>query len=265
MEKLFFSKLTLVLFVFASFKAQSQDSYVIFKIVGKPILNSSKQLTKGSILKSNDTITLQGKDSVLIIDDSGELYEVPDSTPNKNEYAMLEINKYKTSKEVTSFSKKYLSYVWKQFSKKDSTGEHIGVVYRSNLDSIMLKPFDSVKLYLPEVKFSWRPNNTDQPIYFLLKEKGNDFIHKIGVNGNGLVLFVDKKVLVPGKEYLWSISNEKYPNLNNIDFYYFSLLDKNSFENKKSELTNLISDLELLGLSQTEIKDILCKDYKLCY
>ncbi|MBU2938381.1 hypothetical protein KO494_02400 [Lacinutrix sp. C3R15] len=266
MEKLLFSRLIVLSISLISFISYSQETYCVFKSVGNPLLNSTKSIKKGSVLKTNDILNLKTNDTLLIVDNKGNLYQLPNKDSNKKEYAIKEISNYKTTKEVSSFSKKYLSYVWNQFSKKDNTKEHTGVVYRSNLDTLMLNPTDSINIYLPEIEFSWTPNNNNEPTYFLLQEKGDyDYINKIGVTGNNLVLFVDKKVLVPGKEYLWAISNSKYPNLNAIEFHNFKLLDKNTFNVEKSKLEHLITDLKNLGLSKQEIKNILCKDYKLCY
>ncbi|MDO6597763.1 hypothetical protein Q4512_12630 [Oceanihabitans sp. 2_MG-2023] len=266
MEKLLFSKLILLFISLISFVGYSQESYFVFKSVGNPLLNSVTKVKKGNKLKTDDIIQLKPNDSLLIVDDKGNLFQLPNNNSSKTEYPITEINDYKATTDVSSFSKKYLSYVWNQFSKKGDTKEHTGVVYRSSLDSLMLNPVDSIKIYRPEIEFSWIPESTGKPMYFLLQEKGDyDYVHKIGVTGNHLALFVDKKLLVPGKEYLWAISNTKYPNLNTIDFYSFTILDKDTFEVEKSNLQDLISDLKKLGLSKLEIKTILCKDYKLCY
>ena len=266
MEKLLFSKLILITCIIFYSQSYSQDSYCVFKSEGTPIANNKTALKKGNILKQNDIVKLKVNESILMVDEKGALYKLENKQSTLKEYPYVEFSNYKIDQDVSSFSKKYLSYVWKRFSKGDDTGEHTGVVFRNNLLTLIQEPSDSVEIYRPEINFSWIPKNSKETQnYFLLKEKGKDHINKIGVNGNSILLFADKVTLVPGKDYLWTVSTSKYPDLDSTKFYSFKLLNKENFNEAIKKYSSFISDLESIGLSKTEIKQILCSEYNLCY
>ena len=182
MEKLLFSKLILITCIIFYSQSYSQDSYCVFKSEGTPIANNKTALKKGNILKQNDIVKLKVNESILMVDEKGALYKLENKQSTLKEYPYVEFSNYKIDQDVSSFSKKYLSYVWKRFSKGDDTGEHTGVVFRNNLLTLIQEPSDSVEIYRPEINFSWIPKNSKETQnYFLLKEKGKDHINKIQV------------------------------------------------------------------------------------
>ncbi|MBT8269698.1 MAG: hypothetical protein KJN59_10795, partial [Bacteroidia bacterium] len=57
---------------------------------------------------------------------------------------------------------------------------------------------------------------------------------------------------------------EAFPNLNNLPFFSFKQIDRNTYESLKSDYSDLISDLKSLGLSDKEINRNLCEAYGFC-
>ncbi|MGB1308674.1 MAG: hypothetical protein ACPG6B_07170 [Oceanihabitans sp.] len=72
-------------------------------------------------------------------------------------------------------------------------------------------------------------------------------------------------MLKRGVAYQWAISEKKFPNLDDLVFYNFTLLTPEEFKALKPEIEAFKADMQKLGFTPSEIKNLLCNDYKMCY
>lgn len=263
MEKLYIviKKACLFSLLFLSVQAFTQTDLVVYKIHGTPKLKTNaavKNISKGLLLNEKSKVLLAVKDTLLLIDKEGNTFKIN----TKGSYSVHDISKNPVATTSSSFTKKYFSYVWNKFIKKENTKTKVGVVFRND-NVVLLQPSDSVKLYTSEIKFVW---NTDyKESFFHLKNTSNNHIIKFGVNGSFVTLFVDNVILNRGVGYQWAISEKKFPNLDDLVFYNFSLLTEAAFQTLQPELDAFKKDMQSLGFSSEEIKKMLCNDYKVCY
>jgi hypothetical protein len=253
------SLITLVLCCLSVGKAQ--ENLMVFKVKGSPVLkvnDSLKSLSKGSQIPSNAIVSLSSSDDLLLINEKGDCYKINEP----REYKFSEVLKNPVAEDNSSFTTKYFTYVWDQFTKKTKSKVKTGVVYRND-NIILLQPGNNVKIYNPEIKFVWNIDVDDS--FFLLRDVETDHISKFGVAGNYLTLFVDNDFLEKGKAYQWAISDTKFPNLDEVEFYNFSLLTNDEFKVHKADIDLFKKELNTLGLSNDEIKVLFCADYKICY
>lgn len=265
MEKLLsIKKVCLFIIVFSVLSINAQNNFFVYKIEGSPILkvnDTIKSINKGTKITKKSSIKLNVNDELHLINELGELFKI---TEIKN-YLFSDIQDLTPVKDESSFTKKYFTYVWKQFT--NNTGKNIktGVVYRTDNITLMLQPADSIKIYFPEVKFSWNKEKDGKPLYFMLKDKFSNQLTKIGTNDTSITLFIDNLLLKRGNSYEWTVTETKYPNFEKITFYSFELLDSKKFKALQEELSELTKDLKKLGYNDTEIKTMLCEDYKVCF
>jgi hypothetical protein len=260
MEKLHLSIVLLIALFFSEYLV-AQTDYCVFKVTGEPTLANGNTLKKGTVVSSENIIKVGPSENVLLVDENGQLYDIGEN----KEAGYDAIPNFKRVAETASFSEKYLSYVWKKFIKQKATGEHLGVAYRNDRVYLQLAPNDSIKIYIPEIHFSWATDEPDDKSYFLIRKSGSDHMTKVGVVGNKLHLFVDNRLLQPGEEYQWAVSKEKFPDLTSIKLQSFTLLTAKQFKELKPEIDALKADMITLGFTEGEIKEMLCTDYKLCY
>lgn len=263
MEKLYLviKKSCVLSLLFFSIQAFTQTDLVVYKIHGTPKIKSNNTVTnikKGLLLNEESKVLLAVKDTLLLIDHAGNAFKIN----TKGTYSLQDISKNPIANTSASFTKKYFSYVWNTFIKNDNTKTKVGVVFRND-NVVLLQPSDSVKLYTSEIKFVW--NTDDKESFFHLKNVKDNHITKFGVNGSFVTLFVDNTILNRGEMYQWAISEKKFPNLDDLVFYNFSLLTLDAFNALKPELESFKKDMTSLGFSAIEIKEMLCNDYKICY
>lgn len=263
MGKLYLIPRQIIVFTlfFYSIISHAQNNYIVYKQFGTPklkIKDSIKNINKGSIFSENQELVLTKKDSLLLIDAKGKVYCIK----TKGRYTFNQIKKYPVATENTSFTKKYFSYVWKQFTNNNSNKSKVGVVFRNN-NIILLQPSDSVKLFTSEIKFTWASNFSES--YFHLKNTQNNHITKFGVSGNFITLFLDNNLLKSGVNYQWAIADKKFPNLEELEFYNFTLLTTEEYIALKPNIDAFTKDMKNLGFSAIEIKESLCNDYKICF
>jgi hypothetical protein len=239
----------------------AQENLMVFKVKGSPVLkvnDSLKSLSKGSQIPSNAIVSLSANDDLLLINEKGNCYKINEP----REYKFAEVLKNPVAEDNSSFTTKYFTYVWDQFAKNTKSKVKTGVVYRND-NIILLQPSDSVKIYNPEIKFVW--NIDVKESFFLLRDLETDHISKFGVRGNFLTLFVDNEFLEKGKAYQWAISDTKFPDLEEVEFYNFSLLTNDEFKVHKTDIDLFKKELTILGFTNDEIKVLFCTDYKICY
>jgi hypothetical protein len=266
MEKLHLIKrILIILTICSSTYSHSQNGFFVYKAEGNPTLkihDSIKPISKGIKIRSNSIVTINSQDVILLINKIGELFKIS----SKGKYTFLDLKNLKPIKEKTSFTEKYFTYVWNEFTKNAQNKSKGGVIYRTDHLTLMLQPADSLKIYFPEIRFSWsQQSDENKGFYFILKDTKTSKITKIGTDTTSLTLFVDNNILSRGNTYQWTVSSEKYPNFEEIKFYSFELLNSQQFKNMQSEIGSITIDLKKLGFTDTEIKMMLCEDYKVCF
>lgn len=266
MEKLHFLKHSFFFFLFSSVLfTNAQNNFYVYKTEGKPtiIVNDTLQkIYKGTKISEKSIVTLKNGDKLMLINKKGNLFKIP----NAGKYKFSDIEKIKSVENNSSLTSDYFAYVWKQFTNNKAKKLKTGVVYRTDNITLMLQPADSIKIYFPEVKFTWSTHPKEKKtLYFILKEKNDSHITKIGTESDNLTLFVDNELLSRGKTYEWTVSETKYPNFEDVKFYNFELLDTQKFRETQEKMAKITSELKKLGFENDEIKRMLCEDYKVCY
>jgi len=262
MGRLFFSRLVgcIILFVLGFNYGFAQKNYFVFKKMGRPVFNINDPVLRGSVFDDSDVLKLHNKDTVYLVDELGELFELKE--PKEYEYSS--IVEYRKKENIDSFTRKYFSYVWKQFTNQQKTRQRPGVVYREDRSIKLLSPIDSVKYYLPDIKFMWKNNTDSTKVFFHLEDQLTKHIFKIGLAGNEIHLYRDHFILENGHKYKWAVTKEPYPNFKEVKFNSFELLDKAVYLVLKEEMETLTIALKLLGFSDEDIKTAICLDYKFC-
>ena len=262
MEKLYLicKKLICLVILLGISLSFGQNDYVIFNRKGEVKFNDTKNLKaalKGSLIKRDYSLYFKPNDTLVLINSDGNSFLI--SKPGT--YTYMDISQFEMKHENASFSRKYFNYVWNQLTNKAKAKTKVGLVYRN--DNVkLLNPTDSVMVFARNLKFEWssdKPNN-----YFFLRDYETLHITKIGVSGSYLELFVDNEILVAGKTYQWTIADNEYPDLDLISFNTFTLGTSEDYKKLKEELNVFKKDLKSLGLSESEIKTSLCRDYKVC-
>lgn len=239
-----------------------QEQLMIYSVKGEPEIqqdiNGVKKAAKGFVLSSKDVAILKPSDTLLIISNDGKGYQLTKA----GSYAYKDVFKNEIKYESSSFTSKFFSYVWDEFSNNRKQKAKIGVVYRNDR-LVIIEPLDASKLFTSEIRFEWESEFEEN--YFHLKNMENNHVTKIRLKGNSLSLFVDNNLLKRGVTYQWAISKEKFPDLNQIQFYTFSLVTTKEFNELKTDLAEFKTEMKRLGFNDNEIKLSLCNDYKLCF
>ncbi len=269
MENLFKIKrhlLVFTVFIFVTQYAISQQDFFIYKVKGEPYIevnDSIKTVTKGSILSSNTFLNMNSDDVVHFIDDKGGMYELL----NTGTYSYSDLQKIPAIKDNTSFTRKVYSYVWKEFTNNMPTRSNkSGVVYRGDDEILMSYPADSVSVFGGEIRFGWQPKkNKENGYYFMLRDVETGSIITMGTPATSLSLMVDDNLLKTGKQYEWTITETRFPNLKETLFYQFRLLTEDEFKAKQGDIKRINSFLKQLGYNKAEIRETRCQDFKICY
>lgn len=257
---------TFIIIIGCYFVSHSQNEFFVYLLKGEPYIeqnDSIKPIYKGSILSKGAKLIINKKDVVHYIDDKGELYKVSKS----GKYKFKDLKKIDTKKNSSSFSKTYLTYLWKQFTNEIANKKNkSGVVYRGDDILLMQTPVDNAKVYASEIRFKWKAVlNKTKNYYFFLKDVETGTVTKFGTPTNELTLFIDNTILKQGKSYQWTITETKYLDLNKAEFYNFKLINTSEFQAFEPKIKELTTFLKSLNLSKKEIKATICEDYKIYY
>lgn len=261
MERIFLSRLIIGITIFGLVQSVvGQDSYYVFKKAGSPQFHPNKKVERGAYFQASDAMLLKKKDTVTLVDQKGILYQL--HQPRK--YGFKDIRNHKFEMEYTSFTLKYLSHVWKQFTGQRKSKQQAGVVYREERDVRMLLPVDSAKVYQSNIWFRWNNKTDSTLVYFFLKDLKSGHLTKVGTPADSLLLHLDNKLLRAGNSYEWAVATESFPPLTSLRFRRLNILKKEDYLKLKDEVAALFITFKILGFKETEIKDALCKDYKFC-
>ena len=258
----------LLLFIFCiAFQfGYSQTDYFVHSFQGEPYIevnDSIKPVKRGTILDSETILTMNRSDVVNFIDSKGYIFELYDTGSfTNNELSMIPARK-----DVTSFTRKVFSYVWKEFTNDVALRNNkSGVVYRGDIIILKKFPEDDVSIASGEIRFEWDPiENKEKDYYFQIREKGSGNLTTIGTPGLSLSFLLDDVFLVAGREYEWTVTESKFPDLKKTQFFSFKILTDDEFDAMKDDIEELQNFYKKLGLNKAEIRQTLCLDYKICY
>ena len=239
----------------------AQDSLCVFKtsagVLGK-LDGLKKPLNKGDFLNAKSTVYLNAPSAVTLINSEGEAFNIE----KVGTYSFANILSHKAIEDQKSLTSKYFKMIWDELLKRDSGKTIIGGVFRG--DVLMEYPVDSTKTASSKLTFKWQ-KDTDSTQYFVfIKDITSESIYKFATNGNTLTLYKNNPIFSEGVDFEWSVSTSEFPNLKNIPFNRFTLIERGDYENLKTNFSDLIVDLKALGLSDVEIEDSLCETYGLC-
>lgn len=239
----------------------AQDSLCVFNVKGSAyskIKSELKPITKGMFITEKSTLLVNESSEITTINSEGNAYQIK----NAGEYKYNNILEHHTLEKAKGLTSKYFKLIWDELLKKNSGKTIIGGVFRG--DVLMQFPADSSKLASSKLTFTWKTEDEVKQYYVFIKNIETEESLKFGTNGSELSLFKDHALFSEGDQFEWSVSTNEFPNLKNISFYSFTIIDRSDYDNIKSSYNDLIADLETLGLSRSEVEHIICETYRLC-
>ena len=239
----------------------SIGQYAVFHVEGSPDYVEKVQPIKKGDYITHETISIAQKDTLIIIDDKGFLYQLDKS----KSYVYKQLKNFKKQDIKEGLSEKYFSYVWKQMKNKNQTKHHTGNIYREGLIDFLQYPSDSLSIYKDYITFEWRDHPDKEYAYFFLKNMQTEELVKFKVEGNSITLYADHVLLKKGGDYLWGVAYDKFPDFNQVKFRYFKYLDSLQFGKYKEEYELLITELKSIGLSKEELRSFLSIYYNFSF
>lgn len=252
---------TIILISFFALVTNAQDSLCVFKIKGVALAKfdkAKKPIKKGDILNETNTVYLSSISNLTLINSDGKVFNLE----SKGAYNYSDILKNEYVENQKGLTSRYFKMIWKELTNKDAGKTIIGGVFRG--DVLMEFPLDSARVASSKIKFNWKADESISQYYVFIKDSNSDEVHKYATNGNELTLYKDNPIFSGSKSFDWAVSTKEFPNLKNIPFYSFTLINRSEYERHKSRFDDLISDLEAIGLSTIEIEETLCNTYGIC-
>ena len=251
----------IIIFCFCGTLINAQDSLCVFKtssgVLGK-LGGKKKPLNKGDFLDEEITVYLTSPSEVMLINADGDAFNIE----NVGSYSFQKILENKAIEDQKSLNSKYFKLIWDELTSRDSGKTIIGGVFRG--DILMELPIDSSRTASSKLTFNWQKESDTAQYYVFIKDVTTEEVYKFATNGNELTLYTDNPIFSESDDFEWSVSTSEFPNLKNIPFFAFTLIERSEYEDLKSEYDDLISDLTALGLSASEIEESLCKAYGIC-
>jgi hypothetical protein len=244
-----------------AFSLSAQDSLCVFNLKGSAyskIKSSFQPISKGMFITEKSTLLVNESSEITTINSKGEAYQIS----NAGEYKYSKILEHNTLKNAKGLTSKYLKLIWNELLKKNSGKTIIGGVFRG--DILMEFPIDSASVASSKLTFKWKIDEETSQYYFFIKNIETDELIKFATNGSELSLYKDHSIFSEGDDFEWTVSTSEYPNLKNMPYYTFSLIDRAAYEALKANYKVLISDLKTIGLSDSEIENSLCETYGIC-
>lgn len=252
-----------VIIIFAicfSLAVKAQDSLCVFNIKGSAYnkLDASlKSVSKGSFITKKTTLFVDKFTKIVAIDSNGEAYKI-DADGN---YNFDDIKKFKT-RNYQSLTAKYLKLIWDEFINSNSDKTIIGGVFRGAV--LMTHPKDSVKWASSKITLQWKKEGEVYEYFVFIRNIKTNRILKLSTNGSKISLYKNQNIFSEGTQFEWAVTTQEFPNLKNIPFFNFTLIDKNTYAELRVNFKEFIKDLESLGFTNTEIETLICDRYGLC-
>ncbi|WP_370001144.1 hypothetical protein [Winogradskyella sp.] len=257
MEKSF----TLILIGLLSLVSTAQDSLCVFKIDGNALAKfdtSNKPIKKGDVLAEKNTVYLTSPSKVTLINSKGEAFKLT----NAGTYHYNDILRNEYIENQKSLTSKYFKMIWKELTNKDAEKAIIGGVFRG--DVLMEFPKDSAYVASNKLTLKWKTENDSTEYFIFIKNIKTDQILKLATNGSEISVYKDQRFFEDGDEFQWTVLTSEFPNLKNAVFFDFKLISKNDYKTYSEAYSDLIQDLEALGLTDLEIENTICQTYGLC-
>lgn len=249
----------LVLFIFCQ-TSVSQESLLVFSQKGNNYIETNgkrKSAKKGDIITNKDKTIIGIVSYIIAVDNNGNSYKI--SKPGKMEYSKLLA--YRQKNYRTEITNRYFKMVWDELTGKPANEKRIGGVFRGEV--LMDLPNDSSKVIETNVKFKWNNENNNTAFIFIRNISTGEIL-KLETDGSRLTLFADNPIFNEGKEYEWAVSTSEFPNLKNIPFYSFLLIDKNTYNQQISSYEEFITEMRQMEMPEWEIDLAICKLYRIC-
>ena len=251
----------LVFFLLCTQLGFSQDTLCVYKAKGMSLLEiGTKQSTlkKGALIGDKDVVKVLPNAEITALDNFGNSYLIN----VEGTYGLKHLLNFKVKQNTSNFTASYFKHVWQEIKSKENKKALIAGVFRG--ETLMAFPKDKTKLASSKITLKWDLEQDINLYYVFIKNVITEEILKIETNGSHLALYDDNPIFFYNDTFEWTVTTDAFPNLNNIPFVSFKLIDRNIYEELKKEFTDFIQDLETLGHSEKEIESILCKSYGLC-
>ena len=255
MEKLFVGLICLL-----AVTVHAQDSLYVYKaegvvLQGKP--TQKTRLQKGALLLRDTRVELQPGASIIAINKAGELFKAADP----GVYTQPMLLKRKTQNYPGNLSVNYFKFIWSELVGATKAKVQIGGVFRGNI--LMRFPDDSTYIAGTTLHLEWDTVAATSPMFIFIKNTETEEYLKMAADGSMLMLY-SHPFFSEGSTYQWSVTDEAFPNLNNLQYYTFTLITKEAYTLKKEELLSQLQNPNLKTLSRREIETWLCARYNLC-
>ncbi|SNR62948.1 hypothetical protein SAMN06265371_10793 [Lutibacter agarilyticus] len=241
--------------------ALAQDSLCVFEVYGtvlKTFSNSQKTLSKGGLIKSKESLQVLQKSQITAIDNKGNVYFINE----EGSYSFNELLNFYQKKQNSGLTANYLKYIWLELLNKSAGQTMIAGVFRGEV--LMQFPKNKTKLASSKITLKW-DLEIDEPYYYVfVKNLTTGESVKFETNGSELSLYADNLIFNESNKFEWSVTTQAFPNVNNIPFFGFELIDREAYIENLQQYNAFINDLISLGISDKEIESILCQTYNLC-
>lgn len=240
---------------------QAQDSLCVFKTKGTILREYSSKKTalkKGDFITGKDKLFVSNNSQLIAISNQGDLFIVT----KEGKYTfdkLLQFKQKKGDKDITSL---YLKYLWSKITSHGEKKSIIAGAFRGN--ALMQYPKDSTITANSNITLQWKLNKPDSLYYVFIRNKKTKSMFKFESNGSHLVFEKDNPIFDGSTEFEWSVTTEAFPNVKNIPFYTFTLIDREKYEQQKKGYKDLIDELRVMEFNDDFIESVLCEYYKLC-
>lgn len=253
--------IALLILMSFSFWVIGQDDLCVFETQGAGILMKEGNVSpvmKGDLINKKSTLTLGSAATLIAINKQGDAYKVM----QEGDYSYKDLLQHSASKEDGSLTKKYFKLVWNEIVGATEERTIIGGVFRG--EQLMTFPIDSAQIAGSKLTFQWTTEEVNSHYFLFLRNAKTDQIVKYGVSGTELTLYRDHDIFKDSEEFEWSVSASEFPNLNNIVFNSFTLIDRARYNENMENYKGLMADLKALGLSINQIENSICETYGIC-
>jgi hypothetical protein len=239
----------------------AQDSLCVFKTKGVVLmefLHQKKPISKGDFIPQKSKLSVLSNSEITVLDANGNVYFIDKA----GKYTFKNLITFKGKAQNSSMTTNYFKYIWNELVVKNSNTAIIAGVYRGEI--LMKFPKDSSQIYNSKITFTWDLIDNENLYYVFLKNAMTHKIIKIETNGSQLSLFDKNPIFEGGDSFEWAVSSDEFPNLKNIHFYNFKIINRQTYEKNKLAFTDFIKDLKQIGTQEAEIDAIICERFYLC-
>ena len=241
--------------------AAAQDSLYVFQVSGGPLVTQSGKdipAKKGTLLAAPASVTLGKGANLTAIDQQGNTYQVTEP----GSYPFRQLIAQKAKPTGSNMTAQYLKYVWKEFMGGERGETLIGATFRGNV--LMLAPMDSAKVVASKVLLTWKTDSMAAAYYVFVRNVATGDVAKFETDGSRLALYGSNPLFGAETLFEWTVTHEVFPNLNNLPFFGFELIDRNAYKELEIEHQAFIDDLTELGMSEQGIAEVLCETFGIC-